>query len=74
MRSIAMTNLSERYRLKALASEKLGFEATDPAIKFAWADIAIAWHALANAVARTDIVNGEGLDLECGSSGVLPKP
>ncbi len=43
-------NISEKYRLKALACEKLGREATDPAIKLAWAEIAIEWHALANRI------------------------
>jgi hypothetical protein len=38
----------QKYRLKALACERLAREATDSAIKVAWAEIAIEWHALAN--------------------------
>ncbi len=61
MRSVAMTDLSEKYRLKAIACEKSGREATDPAIRLAWADIAIEWHALANRAAQeeTDIEHGD---------------
>jgi hypothetical protein len=44
--------LSYKYRSKALACEKLGREAFYPHIKFAWAEIAIEWHALANRVAE----------------------
>jgi hypothetical protein len=42
-----MIELSEKYRLRAAACEKLAREETDPRIKLAWADIAIEWHALA---------------------------
>lgn len=45
-----MINVSEQYRRKALVCEQLGREASDPEIKFAWADIAIEWHALASRV------------------------
>jgi hypothetical protein len=41
-------NRSKKCRLKALACEKIGRDATDPSIKYAWAEIAIEWHALAN--------------------------
>ena len=47
-----MTNPTEKYRLKALACEKLGRETTDPATRIAWAEIAIEWHALASRVAQ----------------------
>jgi hypothetical protein len=40
--------ISEKYRFKALVSEKLSRDATDFDIKSAWSDIAIEWHALAN--------------------------
>ena len=44
--------IPEKYRLKALNCENLAREASDPAIKFAWAEIAIEWHALANRIAQ----------------------
>ncbi|WP_271606065.1 hypothetical protein [Bradyrhizobium sp. CCBAU 11434] len=47
-----MQEASERYRLKAQACERLSREANDQAIKNAWAEIAIEWHALANRVAQ----------------------
>jgi hypothetical protein len=40
--------ISERYRAKALASEKRERETTDYQTKCAWTEIAIEWHALAN--------------------------
>jgi len=43
-----MTNPAEKYRLKALACEKLGREATDADTRAAWVEIAIEWHALAS--------------------------
>jgi hypothetical protein len=39
--------ISEKYRLKALACEKLGREVPNSDFKSAWAEIAIEWHALA---------------------------
>jgi hypothetical protein len=39
--------ISEKYRLKALACEKLGREVPNSDFKNAWAEIAIEWHALA---------------------------
>ena len=45
-------NLSDQYRAKALACEKLAREASDYDIRCAWGDIAIEWHALANRVDR----------------------
>jgi hypothetical protein len=44
--------VSEQYRFKALACEKLGQEAHDPVIKRAWAEIAIEWHTLASRIAE----------------------
>jgi hypothetical protein len=43
---------SERYRIKALACEKLGREVPNKDFKIAWEEIAIEWHALANRRAR----------------------
>lgn len=40
--------LSERYRIKALACEKLAREVPNSDFKAAWAELAIEWHALAN--------------------------
>ena len=47
-----MTNVSEKYRSRAIVSEGYAREATDPAVRDAWAEIAIEWHALANRVAE----------------------
>jgi hypothetical protein len=47
-----MINVSERFRFKALASEVFARDATDAAIRSAWTEIAIEWHALANRVAQ----------------------
>jgi hypothetical protein len=46
-----MTNPAEEYRLKALACEKYGREATDSETRIAWAEIMVEWHALASRVA-----------------------
>jgi hypothetical protein len=46
-----MINLSERYRLKALACERFSRDTLDFATKTAWTEIAIEWRALANRVA-----------------------
>jgi len=43
-----MPNIPERYRHKALACEGFARNATDPATRDAWAEIAIEWHALAH--------------------------
>ena len=51
--------ISEKYRAKALACEKLGRDATDFDIKCAWADIAIEWHTLANRVAADASMDGD---------------
>ena len=48
--------ISERYRNKALACEKLALELPNHDFKCAWSEIAIEWHALANRIAK------EGLD------------
>ena len=39
--------ISEKYRLRALACEKLGREVPNGDFKSAWEEIAIEWHALA---------------------------
>lgn len=43
-----MTNIPEKYRHKALACEGFARNATDPATRDAWVEIAIEWHALAH--------------------------
>jgi hypothetical protein len=40
--------ISEKYRSKALACEKLGREVPNIDFKLAWEELAIEWHALAN--------------------------
>lgn len=47
-----MNNSSETYRLKALACERFSRDATDPAVKAAWTEVAIEWHALSNRTAQ----------------------
>ncbi|CAN0494321.1 unnamed protein product, partial [Phaeothamnion confervicola] len=49
--SFDVPNLSEKYRLKALAAEELAKTAPDTATKVAWTEIAIEWHALATKTA-----------------------
>jgi hypothetical protein len=61
MGSRAMMNISEKYRLKALASERFAKEAPDAATKVAWEEIAIEWHALANRVAQEICQKSTGL-------------
>jgi hypothetical protein len=41
-------DISEKYRSKALACEKLAREVPNRDFKHAWEDIAIEWHALAS--------------------------
>ena len=43
-----MIDISEKYRLKALACEQFAKDATDAATRSAWTEIAIEWHALAS--------------------------
>lgn len=38
---------SDKYRLRALACEKLARDATSANLQLAWAEVAIEWHALA---------------------------
>lgn len=64
-----MTNPTERYRLKALACEKLGREATDAATRAAWAEIAIEWHALASRLALE--FEGAGFRNQAGTAPQL---
>lgn len=40
--------ISEKYRNKALACEKLGRDVPNKDFRDAWQEIAIEWHALAN--------------------------
>jgi hypothetical protein len=44
--------LSEKYRFKALACEKLARDASNPTLKDGWSEIAIEWHALASRAAQ----------------------
>jgi hypothetical protein len=44
--------ISEKYRQKALACEKLARDVPNKDFKEAWAEIAIEWHALATRMAR----------------------
>ena len=43
-----MMNIPDKYRQKALACEEFARDATDPATRDAWVEIAIEWHALAH--------------------------
>jgi hypothetical protein len=49
--------ISDKYRFKALVSEKLSRDAADFDIKGAWSDIAVEWHTLANRTAELPIQN-----------------
>jgi hypothetical protein len=49
-----MSNLSENFRLRELASEPREREASDPIVKNIWVDLAIEWHLLANAIAEAN--------------------
>jgi hypothetical protein len=51
--------ISEKYRAKALACEKLGRDAKDDDTKRAWAEIAIEWHCLANRSAQESSLDRE---------------
>jgi hypothetical protein len=42
-----LMKLTEKYRAKALACEKLAQEPSNYDLRSAWAEIAIEWHALA---------------------------
>ena len=46
--------ISDKFRIKALACEKLARDARDLDIQSAWTEIAIEWHALANRIAADD--------------------
>jgi hypothetical protein len=54
MHNAAMNNRSNIPRLKALVCEQRAREATDPAIKQSWQELAIEWHAIAHANADDD--------------------
>jgi hypothetical protein len=45
-------NQSDKYRAKALACEHRAKEASDPASKRDWEELAIEWHAMANYAAK----------------------
>ena len=47
LRETAIMKISEKYRSKALACEKLAREVQNYDFKCAWTEIAIEWHALA---------------------------
>ena len=44
-----MGSRSHTYRLKALESERRAREASDPATRREWEELAIQWHAMAHA-------------------------
>jgi hypothetical protein len=46
-----MTSRSKIFRLKALECDQRAREATDPASKASWQELAIEWHAIANVTA-----------------------
>jgi hypothetical protein len=50
---LRMNNDPEGYRLKALVCERLSKNASNPAIRAEWEDIATEWHALSFMVARS---------------------
>jgi len=47
-----MAEPSSTYRLRALASEQRAREASDPAFKREWEDLAIQWHLIAHIAAE----------------------
>jgi len=47
-----MIEPSSTYRLRALASEQRAREASDPAIKKEWEELAIQWHLIAHMAAE----------------------
>ncbi len=51
--------ISEKYRTKALACEKLSRDAKDYDIKCAWGDVAVEWHCLANRAAQESSLDRE---------------
>lgn len=59
-----MADLSKKYRLKAFSCEKLSREAPDSALRVAWAEIAIEWHALANRTAEGSNRNDSQFEIE----------
>jgi hypothetical protein len=54
--------ISEKYRNKALACEKLAREVPNHDFKHAWEDIAIEWHALASRRAQ-EVRNDRELEI-----------
>ena len=54
---VCMAEQSSTYRLRALASEQHAREASDPAIKKEWENLAIQWHAeLRGRLPRNDTI------------------
>jgi hypothetical protein len=47
-----MIEPSSTYRFRALASEQRAREASDPAIKKEWEELAIQWHLIAHMAAE----------------------
>jgi hypothetical protein len=47
-----MVDLSDAYRSRALASEERARDASDPAIRTEWEELAIQWHLMANLAAQ----------------------
>lgn len=49
-----MTSQSKLSRFKALACEQRARESTDTSIRVNWQELAMEWHAIANATARVE--------------------
>jgi hypothetical protein len=65
-----MITISERFRFKALASEVFARDATNTAIRDAWTEISIEWHALANRAAQETGGLGSAFCLTAGRANV----
>jgi hypothetical protein len=50
---LACMDETEMHRLRALQCEQRAHGATDPLTKAEWKALAIEWHSLANAIARS---------------------
>ena len=51
--------ISEKYRIKALACEKLAKDAKDYDMRCAWTEIAMEWHCLASRTAQETSLDRE---------------
>lgn len=69
---MTIMKVSEQYRLKALACEKLALEVPNYDFKCAWTDLAVEWHLLANRAAEEGVnlvVSNEKSRRIAGSDG-----